>query len=390
MAEAPSPYLKLTEIPGRGRSLIVSQPGVKAGEILLQDSPLLLYPSSLPLSSPPTFCSRCFRTLSSSSSSLACPSCTTSLFCSPSCLSLALTSSHSPSLCAIFAIIRSASLPKLELITPLIFLATAYNLAASSPPAFRRLLSLEGDPDLADASSAAALHSFFSSLSPPPQTEVGFSLELTAALLAKDRQNAFGLMEPFDGSGERAVRAYGIYPKASFFNHDCLPNACRFDYVDRVGDGNTDMVVRAIHDIDEGREVCLSYFPVNWSYKDRQKRLLEDYGFVCECDRCQVEKNWKENEGDDEDEGCMEGDDEEDVEFMEEEEDNGGGGDFPHAYFFVNYVCERENCGGTLAPLPPSEDGSVSNVMECNVCGQLKTEVDAGGDSSEDGAMVDE
>ncbi|KAK9999553.1 hypothetical protein SO802_019156 [Lithocarpus litseifolius] len=32
----------------------------------------------------------------------------------------------------------------------------------------------------------------------------------------------------------------------------------------------------------------------------------------------------------------------------------------------------RENCGGTLAPLPPKDDGTASNIMECNVCGNLK------------------
>ncbi|EHA8588131.1 histone-lysine N-methyltransferase ASHR2 [Cocos nucifera] len=394
----PEPLVKVAELPGRGRALVAARP-IKAGDVLLSDSPVLLYPAILPSAAAFPFCSYCFRSLRSAATSstalagggpLPCPSCVSlSLFCSPRCLSLAMTSSHPSWLCR--SLLHLSSLPA-DLHAPALFLLAAYNLAAFSPSDFLRLLSLEGA--LPAAYEAAALHSFVTSLLPQPFPS-GFSPELTAALLAKDKRNAFGLMEPFrvEDAGERRVRAYGIYPNASFFNHDCLPNACRFDYVDGDGDGdrNTDIVVRAIHDIPEGREVCLSYFPVNWSYAERQRRLVEDYGFQCQCDRCQVEKNWK----DDEEVESME--EEEGVEGMEtlEEENNEGGdgdGDFPHAYFFVRYLCNRENCGGTLAPLPPSPHGTLSNVMECNVCGQLREEGNIDEDVAEDGdgSMNDE
>ncbi|OAY76698.1 Histone-lysine N-methyltransferase ASHR2 [Ananas comosus] len=200
----------------------------------------------------------------------------------------------------------------------------------------------------------------------------------------------------------RGVRAYGIYPDAAFFNHDCLPNACRFDYVDGPGDRNADLTVRALHEIPQGREVCISYFPANWSYKERQTRLLEDYGFRCECDRCRVESQWKENDcdqDDDEDggeeetmeegEGAEEDGEEMEAEEEGEDEDGDWDGDFPHAYFFVRFLCDRENCGGTLAPLPPSADGTLSNVLECNVCGRLrKEEEELGGGGN--GDMLDE
>ncbi|XP_008776080.2 histone-lysine N-methyltransferase ASHR2 [Phoenix dactylifera] len=394
----PEPLLKVADLPGRGRALVATRP-IKPGEVLLSDSPLLLYPATLPSAAVFPFCSRCFRSFRSVATSssvstgggpLPCPSCASlSLFCSRRCLSLAVTSSHSSWLCR--ALLHLPSLP-VDLHAPALFLLAAYNLAASSPSDFLRLLSLEGA--LPDAPEAAALHPFVASLLPRPLPS-GFSPELTAALLAKDKSNAFGLMEPFreEDAGERRVRAYGIYPNASFFNHDCLPNACRFDYVDGDGDRNTDIVVRAIHDIPEGREVCLSYFPVNWSYAERQRRLTEDYGFQCECDRCQVEKNWK----DDEEVESMEEEEEEGGEGMEtlEEENNEGGdgdGDFPHAYFFVRYLCDRENCGGTLAPQPPSPHGTLSNVMECNVCGQLRMEDNINEDVAEDGdgSMIDE
>lgn len=131
--------------------------------------------------------------------------------------------------------------------------------------------------------------------------------------------------------------------------------------------------------------MCLSYFPVNWGYKERQRRLLEDYRFRCECDRCMVEKDWKDEE---EEEGMGEGSgggDEDGMDGVEEEEE--GEDDFPHAFFFIKFVCDREDCGGTLAPLPPSPEGMMSDVMECNVCGRLKKDEDVG---DEDGDMIDE
>ncbi|KAL4649452.1 hypothetical protein ACB092_01G014700 [Castanea dentata] len=397
-----SGILKRTEIEGRGRGLVASQP-LKAGEIVLRDSPILLY-SALPFinQSSSVYCSHCFRTLSSSSSSSS--SCSHNhVFCSQNCLSSALASSHSPWLCQAFSRLRDSAPLLLE--QPVEqqvqarFLVAAYNLALYSPSQFQILLSLEGAPDATDTATAQFLHSLLiSSLFPPPSTPpVPFSLELTAALLAKDKLNAFGLMEPCSSSHnnsgqQRSVRAYGIYPNASFFNHDCLPNACRFDYVDSAPDRNTDIVVRMIHDVPQGREICLSYFPVNENYASRQRRLMEDYGFTCHCDRCEVEANWSDHENDDDEDLVQEGEEEELMDEDDHDQDQMGSSkgqgdtDFPHAYFFLRYMCDRENCGGTLAPLPPKDDGTTaSNILECNVCGNLKDDqmIDASGAEDE-------
>uniref|UniRef100_A0A6V7QU00 SET domain-containing protein n=1 Tax=Ananas comosus var. bracteatus TaxID=296719 RepID=A0A6V7QU00_ANACO len=284
-----------------------------------------------------------------------------------------------------------------DLIPSLLFLLSAYSLPPlPPPPPLPLLLRL-----LPARSPSPPLPPPLLPPSPPRPPPRLLLPDLTAALLARDKTNAFALMEPSAAPAPtRGVRAYGIYPDAAFFNHDCLPNACRFDYVDGPGDRNADLTVRALHEIPQGREVCISYFPANWSYKERQSRLLEDYGFRCECDRCRVESQWKENDcdqDDDEDGGeeetMEEGEgaeeDGEEMEAEEEGEDEDGDGDFPHAYFFVRFLCDRENCGGTLAPLPPSADGTLSNVLECNVCGWLrKEEEELGGDGN--GDMLDE
>ncbi|XP_075085459.1 histone-lysine N-methyltransferase ASHR2 isoform X1 [Nicotiana tabacum] len=378
-SQSPHPLLKIAEIQGRGRGLISTQP-LKPGEVILKDSPLLLYSASPLIPSNNTFCSNCFKIILQSP--IPCPMCTFSAFCTSNCQSIALSSSHTPWVCQSLTQLRNILSSHNLLIDQQIqarFLISAYNLALISPSSFRVLLSLQG-PSFISENDALLFHSLVATLN-PPTSEFGFSKELTSVLLAKDKVNAFGLMEPFDSNKERGVRAYGIYPMASFFNHDCLPNACRFEYVDSDVNNrsNTDMIVRVIHDVPEGREICLSYFPVNFKYSDRQKRLKEDYGFACNCDRCVVEANWSDHEDDDAMDNEGEENEEEEDEAMEEDVDdevNGndeveeGDQDFPHAYFFMRYMCNRENCGGTLAPLPPS-DASLSTVMECNVCGNL-------------------
>ncbi|KAF9620462.1 hypothetical protein IFM89_012639 [Coptis chinensis] len=384
MADTSKQMLEIREIEGRGRGVVANR-SIKAGEVLLKESPILVY-SAKPLKS--DLCSNCFRKLNLSSSVLSCASCSSqTFFCSPSCQSTAMTSSHTPWACQALKAIGSLALDDSS---DAHFLIAAYNMSLVSPSHFQILLSLEGSmpTDTLPDQRTISLHSLILSLS-PPQSFAGFSFDLTAALLAKDKRNAFALMEPFQEDGERNVRAYAIYPNASFFNHDCLPNAARFDYLESdVSDHNTDIIIRAIHDFPQGREICLSYFPVNWNYADRQRRLVEDYGFTCDCDRCKVEVSWKED-GDDNDDNMEENEEEQMVGSEDEYSGAQGEADFPHAYFFVRYVCDRDNCGGTLAPLPPSE-GSPSDVIECNVCGQLRTEDDVDGTEGEDGVMVDQ
>ncbi|KAJ4757723.1 Histone-lysine N-methyltransferase ASHR2 [Rhynchospora pubera] len=366
----PPPLVRPVEIPGRGRALVASGP-IKPGQVVLTDSPLLLYPSSL--ASLPSFCSRCFRVLPSQP--LPCSSCHVALFCSVRCLSL----SHPPLLC--HALPSLLSVPSSS--PDLLFLLSAYSLPSSS---VLQLLSLHSYSNLPNELTQT-LHSQLCSLIPPNLIPMNFSHETTASLVLKEKVNSFCLMNPRSGTNgdveEMGVRAFGIYPSASLFNHDCLPNVCRFDYIDDPNrENNTEFTIRALHEIAEGSEVCISYVRVRRGYRVRQRMLMEYYGFRCECDRCKIESQWKENQGDEEVGGDENGEEEmeemegenveegeEDVEGemeMTEEEDDM---DFPHQYFFLRYVCE---CGGTLAPLPPSHGGVPSDLMECNVCGTVK------------------
>ncbi|KAL9230728.1 hypothetical protein vseg_006042 [Gypsophila vaccaria] len=383
--------LNLVNLEGKGRGLMASRP-LKGGEIVLRDSPILTY-SAYPVkrreqeadSSYQRYCVQCCKTLvqgGGTTTTFTCPSCChpdDGIFCSAKCHSVAVNLTHSPWVCQALRHLRNCHVlvdqqPD-ERQVQARYLVAAYNLVMYSPSAFQTLLSLDGNWSHGwEMDAAMFLHSVISSL-PFPQGFSTPSVDMTTSLLAKDRCNAFGLMEPFSEHGGRSVRAYAIYPNASFFNHDCLPNACRFEYIDNGTDGNTDIIIRMIHDVPQGQEICLSYFQVNLTYPVRQKRLLDDYGFACLCDRCKVEANWSHQDDEGEDETMDEG--EEEMVGSDEENDQievvGDDDDFPHAYFFVKFVCDRENCGGTLAPLPPV-NGNPPDIMECSVCGNLRRE----------------
>ncbi|KAB1201706.1 Histone-lysine N-methyltransferase ASHR2 [Morella rubra] len=102
------------------------------------------------------------------------------------------------------------------------------------------------------------------------------------------------------------------------------------------------------------REICLNYFL--------------DYGFTCYCDRCKVEANWFDDDDiAEEDDKVIDKDlNDQIMESSQGKRDE----DFHHTYFFLRYMCDRENYGGILAPFNP--DATLSEVMECNVCGNLK------------------
>ncbi|WVZ10098.1 hypothetical protein V8G54_014628 [Vigna mungo] len=275
-----SSLLRMEEIAGKGRGL-VAEKSLKAGQIILTESPLILYSASplyAPSSSPFTNCDHCFRILPSHTTIFRCPSCSHHTFCSQRCLSLAQNSSHSNWVCKALIFLRQHPNSTLlqqhppERQVQARFIVASHNLFLQSPSQLHTFLSLHGTPDTALFDVANFLHSLISPLFPP---EGQLSVDLTAQLLAKDRLNSFCLMDPYSPDGpQRSIKAYAIYPKATFFNHDCVPNACRFDYVDTGDEHNTDIVFRLIEDVPAGKEICISYFRIGRDYCTRKRILM--------------------------------------------------------------------------------------------------------------------
>lgn len=80
-------------------------------------------------------------------------------------------------------------------------------------------------------------------------------------------RNGFGTEEPI------------ILFKGAMMNHSCIPN------VIFIQEGNIMYFVTA-RDIQRGEEICDTYLDITLNKKDRQKRLLDQYGFICRCERC--------------------------------------------------------------------------------------------------------
>lgn len=385
--------LRQEKIEGRGRGMVAAR-DLQAGEILLRESPLLVYQEAEAAENK-TFCAHCMRVLMSQPTTTLCPSCSSATFCSPDCMDAAQSTSHTSRVCKAIASLEKKGVGfSVESKTLVRFLIAAYNLSFEDPKAFEKLLELEGQESKSSSvQELKELHEFlveaFDSLNDDASARVlMMSMDMTKGLLARDACNTFGLMSPFS-DGERRVRGYAIYARASMFNHDCLPNACRFEYIDRCGEkNNTDVYIRALHAVEEGTEICLSYFPVDWPYGDRQKKLEEEYGFNCKCQRCQVEAQWKDDEDDEEaeeDDDNVEGDEDDDVEACagkkdlkksEEDDDSDDDDDFGHAMFFVKYLCPADECGGTMAPYPPGklDEQGLEGSMECNFCGRVRSD----------------
>ena len=76
----------------------------------------------------------------------------------------------------------------------------------------------------------------------------------------------------------------GIWYYPSFFNHSCIPNCHEFGYGDIL-------IIIAVNDIEKNNELFLNYLMNDLPYDMRQNILKEFYGFDCNCELCNYEKN---------------------------------------------------------------------------------------------------
>jgi hypothetical protein len=91
------------------------------------------------------------------------------------------------------------------------------------------------------------------------------------------RNNAFDL-----GSSSKFEQA--VFPSISRINHSCIPNA-QGNFHEALGTFN----VHATRDIKPDEELTLNYLHEHGAAREsRQLRLLNGYGFVCECPACDL------------------------------------------------------------------------------------------------------
>lgn len=95
----------------------------------------------------------------------------------------------------------------------------------------------------------------------------------------KHRVNMFGL---WGQNGE--CLGYGVYPRASYFNHSCWPNTTFFKNTTHK---IPHMDFQTVFAIDTpGSEVCISYIDISGDLNTRRNTLLDKYFFHCTCERC--------------------------------------------------------------------------------------------------------
>ncbi|KAI0628551.1 SET domain-containing protein [Trametes polyzona] len=95
--------------------------------------------------------------------------------------------------------------------------------------------------------------------------------------------NALPCGTPEDPTGDVA-HVEGIFLTAARFNSSCSPNVLhRWDEVSQR------LVLRAVHDIDVGEELCLAYVDVIASREERRAALKKHYNFACCCEVCTLQ-----------------------------------------------------------------------------------------------------
>lgn len=417
---------------------------------MLAEEPVLLTPSRALAR---TVCSTCLSVLGNNGA-ITCAACNAARFCSATCKAVAASRPevHSSWLCSRLAATPWDALEEedqdtLHFLLQVLALRIAAHTDHGAAQRYTAIVALtpgaaQGGHQAATSGAPLSTGSVGSSsertgllwqsltAAAGPDACVGLSQEDVAGWVAREACNSFGVMAPCGPAGERRVRGGAIYPLASNVNHECLPNAARFDWFDgasssadsgaaeatiaaAAGAGfgaagaagqnslsNAALYLRTLHAIPAGEELTISYFPLHWTLNERGMRCREQYGFECRCPRCQEESTWlseeQEDEGEDEGETLSDaGDAQDDISSAGDDEDLGDAVEVDHhqqqhgacdeggademegearvddAYisvFLAKYVCPDESCLGTMAPLPGRPD-----VCECNLCGGLRT-----------------
>ncbi|KAK4938440.1 Histone-lysine N-methyltransferase set-6 [Elasticomyces elasticus] len=112
--------------------------------------------------------------------------------------------------------------------------------------------------------------------------------------------NAFSIRPEGTTDGEESGEflGWGVWPEASFFNHSCLPNVKK-ERRGRIWHFST------VRSADKDEQLCITYLggdEKTLNVHDRRKRLKEQWGFWCACQRCtteagKTEQQAKTNEG---------------------------------------------------------------------------------------------
>ena len=169
------------------------------------------------------------------------------------------------------------------------FLLSGCLLAASANGLKRpSLLTLAENPAVyQDASLAAHVDAYLHLLTLLPESLLPhLRVDVCQDLISRASHNAFSIRPTSDGEHSGEFLGYGVWPEASFFNHSCRPNLSK----ERKG---CLWSFQTSRDVLAGEELCITYLggdERDLDVRGRRKRLLDEWGFVCQCCGCVEEE----------------------------------------------------------------------------------------------------
>ena len=76
-----------------------------------------------------------------------------------------------------------------------------------------------------------------------------------------------------------------ILLQSTYFNHSCYPNVI-FGSHESHGSDKQEMIFITCRDVYMNEELTINYIDITPNRKQRNIKLLEQYGFNCNCERC--------------------------------------------------------------------------------------------------------
>lgn len=124
---------------------------------------------------------------------------------------------------------------------------------------------------------ASPVEAFFLAVDAMPEGDAKASVSAVTAPLLDALDAAYST--PFDG--------IGLFPMQATLNHSCEPNVTLLkEEGPEERDGR--VVARLTRDVAAGEELCNAYVDISLPVR-RRRRELREYGFECDCPRCERE-----------------------------------------------------------------------------------------------------
>lgn len=282
-------FLQLKQTPNRGRGVFTTK-RFRCGEEVLTCKPYAIGVSATTAAGLRQLCHQCLKTIPSSRSAIVCDHCQLVAYCCKPCQDEALPVHR----------VECEGLAKLELDRGKV-VARPFTECTQDywPPSVLLLTTRAWNRKILEWQSFDEWE--IASLSQPekmpPLKDAGFKIflpymwQLVVKSVTTEEMlyNAFCkivincsavLVEP---SG---LDVSAVYTDFSLLNHCCVPNCCNKSE-------NGVMMVYALRDIEEGEELCISYIGDVHRLlpgKFRREKLVEVFGFECECHVCINEK----------------------------------------------------------------------------------------------------